>query len=86
MSQQLAQTKFLPPIMVWKLQMAEERGNLEEALEELSQQYEVQIGYTSSKLISFMGPIAIFCIALVIGAIILSLYLPFFTLRYGGGM
>ncbi|MHC4661399.1 MAG: type II secretion system F family protein [Planctomycetota bacterium] len=72
-----------PETMRWKLQMAEDRGILEEALDELSKQYHQELELASSRIIRIIGPVFIAFIAGVVGMIIIACYLPIFQLISG---
>ncbi|RME03304.1 MAG: type II secretion system F family protein [Planctomycetota bacterium] len=77
MSQKL-QPEVFPETMIWKLQMAEERGILEDALEELAAQYENDLDSTASQIQRLVEPLMLLLIAVLIGSVVLSLYLPIF--------
>ncbi|RME75737.1 MAG: type II secretion system F family protein [Planctomycetota bacterium] len=78
MSSKLSEQKLFPETMVWKLQMAEERGILEEALEELAFQFEEELELTASFIMRIIEPLLLLFIAIIIGTLVLALYLPLF--------
>ena len=78
MSTKLGEKQVFPETMTWKLQMAEERGILEEALEELAVQYEEELSLTASFIMRILEPLMLLLIACTVGIILISLYLPLF--------
>jgi len=82
-SRRLDIVPVFPETMRWKLQMAEDRGILEEALDELSRQFQQELEMVSSRIIRIIGPIFIAVIAGIVGLIIIACYLPVFQLMAG---
>ncbi|TET37377.1 MAG: type II secretion system F family protein [Planctomycetota bacterium] len=82
-SRRLDIVPVFPETMRWKLQMAEDRGILEEALDELSRQFQEELEMVSSRIIRIIGPIFIAIIAGIVGLIIIACYLPVFQLMAG---
>lgn len=83
MSSKLQEKKIFPETMIWKLQMAEERGILEEALEELAFQYEEELEAAASRVMRIIEPVMLMFIAIMIGTLVLALYLPLFQASSG---
>lgn len=65
-----------PPTMVWKMTMAEERGMVEDAFEEMAQFYERELISECSHIENVLGPVLVIFISLVVGGIVISLYMP----------
>lgn len=80
MADALSATGFFPYDFCWLLLMGESRGKPEESLESLANTYERK-AQTHEKLIgSLAAPAFIVVLALVVVSVIVSLYLPIFTL------
>ncbi len=76
----LSATGFFPYDFCWLLLMGESRGKPEESLESLATTYERK-AQTHERLIgSLAGPAFIVILALIVLSIVVSLYLPIFTL------
>ena len=82
-SRRLDMASVFPETMRWKLQMAEDRGIIEEALDELSMQYQQELELVSSRIVRIIGPIFIAAIAGIVALIIIACYLPIFQLTSG---
>jgi len=64
----------------WMVATAEERGDVEPVLLDLADSFERSMARTQRMVLTFIGPFTIILLGLVIGFIVLSLYLPIFTL------
>lgn len=81
MSEQCKRSEAFPETMVWKLTMGEERGQLEDALEELSVYYRREVGLTTAKITNLLEPIILLALSAFIGFLVMSLYLPLFSMH-----
>jgi type IV pilus assembly protein PilC len=77
-SRVLGEGMVFPDTMVWKLQMGEEKGIVEDALTELTKEFAVEIDVTTSHLTKIIGPVMLMIIALIVGLLVASFYLPLF--------
>lgn len=80
MSETCRKSGAFPESMVWKLTMAEERGIIEDSLEELSSYYERELTNTCSRIVQIIQPLMLVFLALMVAVIVISLYLPLFQL------
>lgn len=74
-----------PPMVCQMISIGEESGSLDTMLEALSENYERQLDYSSKRLVIFIEPILLVFLAGVIGLLLLSVYLPLFSMmkRFG---
>ena len=80
LSDALRKTTFFTPSFHWLLGSAEERGQVVEALENLAESAERSARAREQVLGSVITPALVVLIGFVIGFIVVSLYLPIFTL------
>ncbi|MEK7482819.1 MAG: type II secretion system F family protein [Planctomycetota bacterium] len=80
MSETCRKSGAFPESMIWKLTMAEERGIIEDSLEELAGYYERELTNTCSRIVQIIQPLLLVFLALMVGVIVVSLYLPLFQL------
>ncbi|HUW59999.1 MAG TPA: type II secretion system F family protein [Candidatus Bathyarchaeia archaeon] len=64
----------------WLIANAEKNGNLEETIEALSDEHARALAYLYRSFTTLIGPAVIVAVGLFVGFIILSLYLPIFSL------
>ncbi|MBN2312223.1 MAG: type II secretion system F family protein [Candidatus Hydrogenedentes bacterium] len=64
----------------WLLATAEERGDVDEALLTLAEGYERSVARLGGTVLALLAPATIVFLATVIGSVVLSMYLPLFTL------
>jgi type IV pilus assembly protein PilC len=64
----------------WLVRNAEERGELPRSLIVLEESCERSINWMRRWFVLFAGPVVVVAVAVVIGFIVVSLYLPIFTL------
>lgn len=76
----LAQPKVLPNLAISMIKIGEETGQLSFMLENLSMFYKRELDSTVSALTKAMEPAVIFVVAGIVGTIVISLYLPMFSL------
>ncbi len=75
-----------PPMVVQMTRVGEETGQLEQMLEKVADFYDVEVETTVQSLTSLLEPILIIFMGVVVGAMVISLYLPIFSLATGGGI
>lgn len=70
-SRNLGGGEVFPETMVWKLQLAEEKGNLEEALGEIATEFELGVDRQTSVISKVLAPMLL----LVMGGVVLILFM-----------
>ena len=80
LSYSLSQTTVFPKLVVSMIKIGEETGNLPFMLEKLAVFYKRDVEATVSALTKAMEPAIIFVVAGIVGTIVISLYLPMFSL------
>ena len=80
LSYSLSQTTVFPKLVVSMIKIGEETGNLPFMLEKLAVFYKREVEATVSALTKAMEPTVIFVVAGIVGTIVVSLYLPMFSL------
>ncbi|NBY58646.1 MAG: type II secretion system F family protein, partial [Synechococcaceae bacterium LLD_019] len=80
LSYSLSQTTVFPKLVVSMIKIGEETGNLAFMLEKLAVFYKREVEATVSALTKAMEPAVIFVVAGIVGTIVVSLYLPMFSL------
>jgi len=76
----LAQSGMFPPMVVQMVKVGEETGSLEMMLTKVADFYDTEIENTVASLTSILEPVLIVGMGVVIGAMLISLYLPIFNL------
>lgn len=76
----LGQSKVFPKLVVSMIKIGEETGKLPFMLENLAIFYKREVENTVSSLTKAMEPAIIFVVAGIVGTIVISLYLPMFSL------
>ena len=80
LSYSLSQSKVFPRLVVSMIKIGEETGKLPFMLEKLSVFYKREVEATVSALTKAMEPAVIFVVAAIVGTIVISLYLPMFSM------
>ncbi|MGH2372545.1 MAG: type II secretion system F family protein [bacterium] len=73
-----------PPMVVQMAKVGEETGALEQMLQKVADFYDVEVETMVASLTSLLEPILIIVMGVVVGAMVISLYLPIFQLATGG--
>lgn len=76
----LDSTGFFGHTFCWMVSTAENRGEVETALESLAETYEREAALRDRLAVAFVTPALIFVVGGVIAFVVVSLYLPIFTL------
>lgn len=79
-SRNLASGDLFPDTMVWKLQMAEEKGIVEDALRELSHEFESEVDARTNLITNFLSPFMLILMALVVLVLFAATFGPLFRL------
>jgi type IV pilus assembly protein PilC len=75
----LANHKIFPPMVVQMMEVGEETGALDTMLYKISDFYDQEVEATTEALTSLIEPLMIVFIGGVVGAMIIALYLPIFS-------
>lgn len=78
----LANAEVFPPMVAQMVSVGEESGSLPEMLTSIAEFYESEVETATSQLTSTIEPVLIVGIGILIGGMVISLYLPIFTI-YG---
>lgn len=73
---------YLPPLLVEMTAVGEESGALEQTLENIGEYFDSETEQASAKALSMLEPAITVGMGIVIGFVVISLYLPMFTM-YG---
>ena len=76
----MAQSAVFPKLVISMIRIGEETGQLSFMLEKLSVFYKREVESTVSALTKAMEPAVIFVVAAIVGTIVISLYLPMFSI------
>ena len=76
----LGQSKVFPKLVISMIRIGEETGQLSFMLEKLSLFYKREVEATVSALTKAMEPAVIGVVAVIVGTIVVSLYLPMFSI------
>ncbi|MDR7609803.1 MAG: type II secretion system F family protein, partial [Armatimonadota bacterium] len=81
----LSQVELFPPMVVQMVKVGEEAGNLDEMLVKVADFYDTEVEAAVAALASTLEPAMIVFMGLVVGAMVVSLYLPIFQLAAKAG-
>ncbi len=76
----LNQSQVFPKLVISMIKIGEETGQLSFMLEKLAVFYKREVESTVSSLTKAMEPAIVFVVAAIVGTIVISLYLPMFSL------
>ena len=76
----MAQSAVFPKLVISMIRIGEETGQLSFMLEKLSVFYKREVESTVAALTKAMEPTVIFVVAAIVGTIVISLYLPMFSI------
>jgi len=82
-SRNLAGGDVFPDTMVWKLQMAEEKGLIERALEELASEFEVAVDRQTALITKLLAPIILVGMGGVVFVMFMACFVPLTTVHAG---
>lgn len=86
-AEQLSRTEVLPPMVAQMITVGEQTGKLTTMLDEVAKYYEEQVDTTVGRLMTLLEPALLIGMAVVIGTLVISMYLPVLKLSsaVGGG-
>ncbi|MCP2518944.1 type II secretion system F family protein [Candidatus Aminicenantes bacterium AC-708-M15] len=76
----LNETKQFPPMVIQMISVGEHTGTLDSMLSKIADFYEEEVEVTISALMAMMEPVLILVLGGIIGFIIVSMYMPIFSL------
>lgn len=79
-SSPLSDSKIFPPMVTQMVAIGEETGELENMLEKVADFYDVEVAAAVEGLTSLMEPLMIVVLGGLVGAIVIGMYLPIFTI------
>ena len=80
LAQPLAQSKLFPQLMIDLVRIGEETGDVPGALNNIADTYESELTIALRVMSDLIGPVLIIFMALIVGFLLLSIFLPLFTL------
>lgn len=80
LSDGLRQSKLYPPMVIHLVKTGEESGNLHESMKEIADWYEGDVQEALQTVTKLIEPVFILAIGLVLGAIVMALLLPVFSM------
>ncbi len=87
MAKPLAATKIFPDMVISMIEVGEETGKLPEMLDKIADTYEEEVDNAVGALTSMIEPLMIVGLAVVVGTIVISLFMPLIAIvnKLGGG-
>ncbi|HEU6447753.1 MAG TPA: type II secretion system F family protein [Verrucomicrobiae bacterium] len=80
LAQPLAASKLFPQLMVDLVRLGEETGSVPESLNNIADTYESEMTNALRVMMDLIGPVLIIVMAVVVGFLLLSIFLPLFRL------
>ncbi|HVB86189.1 MAG TPA: type II secretion system F family protein [Candidatus Dormibacteraeota bacterium] len=81
----LAETQLMPHLALEMIEVGEASGALSAMLTSVAEFYEEDVGTSLQRILSWVPIAVLLVMAVVVGFILISLYLPMFSLQVGGG-
>jgi len=79
-SDPMSEMKVFPPMMVQMIAVGERTGTLDEISAKIADFYEKEVSNTIDILVTILEPVMLLFVALLIGTIVISMYLPMFNI------
>jgi len=79
----MAETSFFTPMVVQMTTVGEESGSLETMLSKVAAFYQTEVDSATESLTNTLNPILMLVVGGMIGWVLISLYLPIFTMAGG---
>jgi type IV pilus assembly protein PilC len=76
----LAEDDIFPPMVAQMVKIGEETGELDKMLSKIADFYEDEVDASIESLTSIIEPLLMICVGAMVGAIVISMYLPMFKL------
>src|ERR1700735_4763431 len=84
LSESLAETRLIPPLALEMIEVGEASGALSAMLTSVAEFYEEEVSTRLQRALIWVTPAIVVVMAVVVGFILISLYLPLFSLQTGG--
>jgi type IV pilus assembly protein PilC len=81
LSDSLEQTRHFPELAIEMIRVGEQTGSLPEMLNHVADYYDEDVNLRSAALLSWVEPVILIFVAVFVAAILISLYLPIFSIR-----
>lgn len=81
-AESMAEVEYFPPMLTEMVGVGERAGSLEETLDVIGAYFENEVTTTTNRLLSILEPVITIVLAVFVVVLLLSVYLPMFTL-YG---
>ncbi|HET57011.1 MAG TPA: type II secretion system protein GspF, partial [Deltaproteobacteria bacterium] len=81
LSATLAQSPFIPPLVVQMISVGEQSGSLEDMLSKIAEGYEQEAESSILQIMSLLEPVMILVMGLFVGFIVISILLPIFEMN-----
>jgi type IV pilus assembly protein PilC len=81
LSHSLSTEKLFPPLLIQMINVGEETGELPQTFEKLANFYSLDLDRESEIITSTLSPIMILFVGAIVGFLVLSLFMPMFTLQ-----
>ena len=75
----MGESKLFPPMVTQMVAIGEETGQLENMLEKIADFYDIEVASSVEALTSLLEPLMIVTLGGLVGAIVVGMYLPIFT-------
>ena len=75
-SRNLTAGNVFPDTMVWKLQMAEEKGVIEDALKELASEFESDVEQQTTIITKLLSPLLLLGMAVIVFLLFMATFIP----------
>jgi type IV pilus assembly protein PilC len=79
-SEPLKDTEVFPPMVVHMIAVGEQTGALDAMLSKIADFYEEEVDAAVENMLTLIEPIMILFLGIIIGGIVISMYLPMFSL------
>lgn len=84
-AEQLSRSEILPPMVAQMIAVGEQTGKLTNMLDEVAKYYEEQVDTAVERLMTLLEPLLLVGMAVVIGVLVISMYLPVLQLSSATG-
>jgi type IV pilus assembly protein PilC len=81
----LAETQIVPPLALEMIEVGEASGALTPMLASVAEFYEEEVQTRLQRALSYIPIVILVLMAIVVGFIVISIYLPMFSLQVGTG-
>ena len=76
----MERTHMMTPMAVEMIEVGESTGSLAEMLEQVSQFYDEELGTAVERFVALLEPALLLVMAVVIALVVLSVYMPLFSM------